>query len=282
MRVGFVGLGDIGMPMAARLVDSGFELVAFDLDRGAVREAEGIGAVGATSLGDLDGCEVVCVAVPDDDTVAATVLDPELRTALADGAGILVHSTILPSTARRLASELEAHGVVLHDAPVSGGAARARRGELTLMVGGDPAPRAAEVLRTLGDVVGCGPVGAGAAVKLANQLSMLAALEALHEGLALAEHYGAERDTVLRVLESSTGASWSAANWGFFDELAAAYDRRGVPVRFRPWSKDLWDVVAAARAAEVRMPLAGLLAQVAPETVETHARKAQAGGADPG
>jgi 3-hydroxyisobutyrate dehydrogenase len=278
MRVGFVGLGDIGMPMAGRLLGRGFEVVAFDLDRAAVHEAAGSGAEAATGLADLAGCHVVCVAVPDDEAVASTVLDGGLLAGLGSDSGILVHSTILPSTAQLLASELESHGVALHDAPVSGGAARARQGELTIMVGGEPGPGTAEVLAALGDAVHCGPVGAGAAVKLANQLSMLAALEALHEGLALAQHYGADRDTVLQVLGSSTGASWSATNWGFFDDLAAAYDRRGVAVRYRPWSKDLWDVVAAARSAEVPMPLAGLLAQVVPEVVENHARSVRARG----
>jgi 3-hydroxyisobutyrate dehydrogenase len=141
-------------------------------------------------------------------------------------------------------------------------------------VGGDVSEAAQKVLDALGTTVVCGPVGAGAAVKLANQLSMLAALGALHEGLALAEHYGVSEKTVLDVLSSSTGSSWSASNWGFFDKLAATYDDNGVAVRYRPWSKDLWDFVATARDADLHVPIAALLAQLMPAAVEAHARTA--------
>jgi 3-hydroxyisobutyrate dehydrogenase len=140
------------------------------------------------------------------------------------------------------------------------------------MIGGDVSAKTRPVLDALGTTVQCGPVGAGAAVKLANQLSMLAALGALHEGLELAERFGASERTVLDVLASSTGASWSASNWGFFDKLAATYDTAGVQLRYRPWSKDLWDFVASARDAGLHVPIAALLAQVMPDAVENHAR----------
>jgi 3-hydroxyisobutyrate dehydrogenase len=78
---------------------------------------------------------------------------------------------------------------------------------------------------------------------------------------------------VLEAVSTSTGDSWITRNWGFFDRVAAAYDEAGTPVRNRPWSKDLWDVVAAARESDVQVPLAGLLAQHLADRVEAHARK---------
>src|SRR4051794_31988095 len=236
VRVAFLGLGDIGMPMAVQLLRSGFEVVGLDTSADRVDRLRAEGGDGASDVDHLGDCEVVCLAVPDDPAVESLVLDERLSTR-----SVLVHSTILPSTAQRLDEALAPRGVAVHDAPVSGGAARARTGELTIMVGGEPGEQSRQVLDALGSTVLCGPVGSGAAVKLANQLSMLASLAALHEGLAIAEHYGAEESLVLDVLRSSTGASWSAANWGFFDDLAATYDSSGTPVHFRPWSKDLWD-----------------------------------------
>lgn len=278
MRVGFIGLGNIGMPMARRLVTAGFDVIALDRDPARAAELADAGGTAASTEAELTDCTVVCIAVPDDPTIEAVLEESGLLTGLPEGAAVLLHSTILPPTAQRLAEVAEDRGITILDAPVSGGAARAESGELTLMVGGRPGKEAQAVLDGLGTTVACGPVGAGAAVKLANQLSMLAALAALHEGLGLARHYGVEDQTVLDVLQSSTGASWSADNWGFFDDLATTYDEAGVTVRYRPWSKDLWDVVATARDADLPVPVAGLLAQLMPELVEDHARRVREGG----
>lgn len=277
MRVGFIGLGNIGMPMARRLVDAGHDVAGVDTVAARTDELSGAGGDRVQEPAQLADRDVVCLAVPDDAACRAVLLDSGLLDELGEGAAVLLHSTLLPETARDLAERGAERGVAVHDAPVSGGAERAANGSLTLMVGGDPEQRPTEVLETLGSVVRCGPVGAGAAVKLANQLSMLASLGALHEGLALAERYGASERTVLDVLSTSTGASWCVESWGFFDDLAGVYDDAGVPVRYRPWSKDLWDVVATARQADLPVPVAAILAQVMPERVEQHARRAREG-----
>ncbi|MGA8113389.1 MAG: NAD(P)-binding domain-containing protein, partial [Actinocatenispora sp.] len=164
--------------------------------------------------------------------------------------------------------------VALVDAPVSGGADRARAGSLAVMVGGDRAD--VEALRPLLSSVGetvthVGPAGAGEAVKLGNQLMMFAALAGVHEAIDLAAGYGVEDRVLLDATSTGTGDSWVARNWGFFDRVAADYDATGVPVRNRPWSKDLWDIVAAARAADLHLPLAGLMSQTLAGTVERHA-----------
>jgi 3-hydroxyisobutyrate dehydrogenase len=275
MRVGFVGLGDIGMPMAQRLIDRGFELVASDLDE---KKTSALAEAGA-AVGDVESlgqCAVVCIAVSDDDAVRSVIVDSGLLDRLAGGAVILVHSTILPSTARELASRAADRGITVIDAPVSGGAARARTGELAIMTGRD-APdvgAAAPVLDALAATqVHIGPSGTGAAVKLVNQLAMLAALGAIQEGLELARAFGAEEEAVLSALAAGTGDSWVVRNWGFFDDLARRYDAAGVSPYLRPWSKDLWDTVATARVAHVQMPLAGLLSQYLAADVEAHAHR---------
>ncbi|WP_049577227.1 NAD(P)-dependent oxidoreductase [Streptomyces sp. SBT349] len=281
-RIGFAGLGNLGRPMAEALLDDGWRLVLHDREpeRARACAASGAGATGAAEVAErvsgLGGCGVVALAVPDDAAVGA-VLD-ELLPLLSEGAVVLLHSTVLPGTARDLAARAADRGVGLLDAPVSGGAERAARGDLAVMVGGDAdvLERARPVLETVGSqVLRVGPSGAGSAAKLANQLMMFAALAGAHEAIDLAAAHGiAERD-VLAAVAGGLGDSWVARNWGFFDEVASAYDTGGTPVSERPWSKDLWEVTAAARAAGVNLPVAGLLAQIMADRVEAHARSAR-------
>jgi 3-hydroxyisobutyrate dehydrogenase-like beta-hydroxyacid dehydrogenase len=269
--IGFAGLGNLGRPMAESLRRDGWSLEVLDQEPA---RADGLEAELVDGPRDLAGCEVIALAVPDDEAVTAIL--GELVPLLAAGSVVLVHSTILPGTAQRLAREAEDQNVGLLDAPVSGGAERALSGSLTVMAGGreEVLAQARPVLDSVAEtVLHVGPSGAGAAVKLANQLMMFAALAGVQEALDLAGAYGVPEQTVLDAVATSTGDSWITRNWGFFDRVAAAYDEAGTPVRNRPWSKDLWDVVAAARESDVQVPLAGLLAQHLADRVEAHARK---------
>jgi len=275
-RVGFVGLGNLGQAMALALLRAGWPLSVID---SVPAKAEPCAREGARVLDtphELSDCGVVALAVPDDAAVESVLEGPDglLEAALEPGSVVIVHSTVLPRTAQRLAEVAARHDVALLDAPVSGGDERALAGDLTVMVGGEGGvlERVRPLLDSVGsEVLHVGPAGAGEATKLANQLMMFAALAGTHEALDLAARYGVEEQAVLSAAATSTGDSWVARNWGFFDRVAAAYDEGGTPVRERPWSKDLWEVVAAARTADVQVPVAGLLAQHLAERVESHA-----------
>ncbi len=275
-RAGFVGLGNLGQAMALALLRAGWPLSVID---SVPAKAEPCAREGARVLDtphELSDCGVVALAVPDDAAVESVLEGPDglLEAALEPGSVVIVHSTVLPRTAQRLAEVAARHDVALLDAPVSGGDERALAGDLTVMVGGEGGvlERVRPLLDSVGsEVLHVGPAGAGEATKLANQLMMFAALAGTHEALDLAARYGVEEQAVLSAAATSTGDSWVARNWGFFDRVAAAYDEGGTPVRERPWSKDLWEVVAAARTADVQVPVAGLLAQHLAERVESHA-----------
>ena len=277
--VGFVGLGNIGRPMAEALLRNGWALTVFDLVSARAAELVDVDIDGevtvAESTDELARCEVLVLAVSDDAAVEAVLEGPGGWLQHAEpGRTVIIHSTVLPETAERLAASCADREVGLLDAPVSGGADRARAGDLTIMVGGDT-----EVLQRVRPLLDCegsqvlsvGPAGAGAATKLANQLMMLSALAGAHEALDLAAAHGVAADKVFEAVSSSTGDSWVARNWGFFDRTSAAYDEAGTPVRERPWSKDLFEVVAAARAVDLQVPVAGLLAQLLADRVEGHA-----------
>lgn len=277
--VGLAGLGNLGLPLALTLVSAGWNVRVLDTLPERTHPCVSAGASAATSYAELTDCDVLVLVVPGDAEVRAAVSgkDGYLSTGRS-GRTVVVHSTVLPSTAQRLAVDAGRHDVGFVDAPVSGGADRAATGELTVMAGGEDAAVAA--VRPLLDTVGSrvlhvGPAGAGAATKLANQLMMFAALAGVHEALDLARGYGvAERD-VLDATSTGTGDSWAARTWGFFDRTAAAYDDNGTPVRDRPWSKDLAEVVEAARGVGVAVPVAAQLAQLLPERVEAHAAEAR-------
>jgi 3-hydroxyisobutyrate dehydrogenase len=276
--LGLVGLGNLGLPLATTLVRAGWDLAVQDVHPERAEPLAALGATVAADVGVLVDRDVLVLVVPDD-----VAVEQVLETYLAAGRrgrAVIVHSTVLPQTARRLADVAAGCGVDLVDAPVSGGAERAGNGTLTVMAGGEAAAlrRLRPVLDTIGDpVLHVGPAGAGAAAKLANQLTMFANLAGVYEAIDFATAHGVATDALLTALETSLGDSWIARNVDFWDRTAAAYDRSGTPVRDRPWSKDLAEVVLAARAAGVAVPLAGWLAQTVSARVEAHARAAREG-----
>lgn len=210
-RVGFVGLGNIGKPMALRLAaDPGTDLVVYDVVSEPVAELVAAGASAAQSVADLArDAGVVCVMVRDDDQVrevlAACVGVAEPGTVL------VVHSTVAPHTPAQLAETAHQHGLRLIDAPVSGGAMGAAEGTLALLVGGsdDAVEAARPVLDVMGSkVVHAGPIGAGTTMKLARNLMHFVAFAAATEAQRLAEAAGLslkELGEVVRHTDAITG-----------------------------------------------------------------------------
>lgn len=278
--VGFVGLGNLGLAMATRLVHRGFAVVATDLSAHRSRRIMEEGGT-AASVADVLACETVCVATPDDRAVLAMLDDGTL----GPGAGVrrlLLHSTVLPTAARALADRLTPLGISLLEVPVSGGPSAARAGELALFLGGqnDHLDAASEVLDALSSrQFRLGPIGAGSAVKLLNQLTMLAAVDALHEGLALTRTFEVSANAALEALAAATGDTWVGRNWGFFDAIVADYDESGTAEDERPWRKDLTEFIDASRAVSLPSPLAEHLRRSVGARIEEDARANRKGRA---
>ncbi|TKV28821.1 NAD(P)-dependent oxidoreductase [Arthrobacter sp. NamB2] len=278
--IGLAGLGNLGLPMAHALLDDGWPLTVFDPAPDKARSCVDAGAKSAESVEELASADVLVLVVPDDAAVESILLGERGYFATSTDGAVIVHSTILPASAQSLAAAAREHGTRFIDAPVSGGSARARKGDLTVFVGAEREDFDAveDVVRAVGsEVLLAGAPGTGAATKLANQMMMFSALAGAHEALDVAGKYGVAPETVLKAVATSTGASWVAANWGFFDDTAAAYSAGGTAVKDRPWSKDLFEFLTAARTAETSAPFAALLSQLLPDYVESHARDAAAG-----
>jgi 3-hydroxyisobutyrate dehydrogenase len=216
VRVGFVGLGKMGWPMARNLVQAGFALTVRDADpqRQAGFAAE-YGCDVAESPAAFGNTPFVVTMLPDDKVVREAVLGWEggIAAALPASAVIVDMSSSNPRGTRALGEELARLGVALVDAPVSGGVPRAETGTLAIMIGADDEAaieRVEPVLHALGDrLFRTGPLGSGHAMKSLNNYVAAAAYTAATEALAVGQQYGLEPATMVEVLNASTGRSFS-------------------------------------------------------------------------
>jgi 3-hydroxyisobutyrate dehydrogenase len=207
-RIAFIGIGRMGWPMARRLVQAGFVATVHDAQAGRAQafSDEHAGIAAATAAEAARGADALVTMLPTSREVAAAI--EAARDALPRGALAIEMSSGEPSATRAMAAALAARGVAMVDAPVSGGVARAETGDLAIMTGGDPAAlqRAEPVLRAMGrNIVRCGEVGAGQAMKALNNLVSAAGFLVSVEALLIGSRFGLDPATMVDVLNASTG-----------------------------------------------------------------------------
>ena len=260
--VGFVGLGNIGKPMAERLAASDLDLLVFDVAPQPVADLQSAGAKVAASVAEVAGqVDVLCVMVRDDEQVR-DVLGEVLGVA-GDRLTVVIHSTVAPGTPAELADTAARHGVRVLDAPVSGGAMGAAAGSLAIMVGGsDEAFAAARpALEVMGSkVVHAGPIGAGTRFKLARNMMHFVAFTAATEAQRLAEAAGLDLKAlgdVVRHTDAITGGPGAIMHRETTAPLAEDDFWFGVFSHVRALGeKDLSFAVELADALGVDVPLA--------------------------
>lgn len=209
-RIGFVGLGNMGAPMARHLVTAGYQLVAADANPAALeRFCSTVRCARARSLTELgQACRLVITMLPDGAAVRQVVLaDDGVAAGLSAGCVVLDMSSAEPVGTRELGRKLATAGISLVDAPVSGGVKRALEGTLAIMAGGEPAAiaRCRPVLAKLGRVFCSGGGGSGHAVKALNNYLSAVALAATAEAMMAGERFGIEPSVMLEILNHSTG-----------------------------------------------------------------------------
>jgi 3-hydroxyisobutyrate dehydrogenase len=210
--VGFIGVGNMGNPMASNVLKAGFPLTVFDLHPPAMENLLGAGAKGAASARDVvEENEIVLTCLPASPDVEAAYLEPGGLVDRARPGTILIDlSSVLPSTPRKIEPRARARDVRFLEAPVSGGVSGARAATLAVMVGGDPEvlERARPVLRALGpNIFHVGPVGAGNTVKAINNMMACVNALAMMEGVALGVKAGLDPMTIYEVVKASSGGS---------------------------------------------------------------------------
>jgi 3-hydroxyisobutyrate dehydrogenase-like beta-hydroxyacid dehydrogenase len=214
LRVGFIGLGSQGGPMARRIVDAGLLTTLWARRPETLEPYADTAAQYAGSPAELGArVDLACVCVVDDAGVEHVVAGPDgLLSGMAPGSVIAIHSTVHPETCQRLAAQAATQGIAVIDAPVSGGGPGAEAGRLLVMVGGDPETleRVRPVLATYGDpIVHLGPVGAGQRAKLINNLILTAHLGVVESAYALARSLDVDREQLGTVLKHGSGNSFA-------------------------------------------------------------------------
>jgi len=212
VSVGFIGVGNMGNPMAGNVLKGGFPMTVFDKSPKAMENLVQAGARAAKSAREVvEAAEVGLTCLPASPDVEALYLEPGGLIDLARPGTILIDlSSVLPSTPRKLEPSAQARGVHFLEAPVSGGVAGARAATLAIMVGGDPQvlERARPVLRSIGpNIFSVGPVGAGNTVKAINNMMASVNSLAMMEGLAVGVKAGLDPMVIYEVVKASSGGS---------------------------------------------------------------------------
>jgi 3-hydroxyisobutyrate dehydrogenase len=210
--VGFIGVGNMGNPMAGNVLKAGFPLTVFDKSPRAMENLLAAGAKGAAGAREVvERSEIVLTCLPASPDVEALYLEAGGLIELARPGMILIDlSSVLPSTPRKLEPRATARGVHFLEAPVSGGTAGARAATLAIMVGGDPQvlERARPVLRAIGpNIFSVGPVGAGNTAKAINNMMACVNALAMMEGVVLGVKAGLDPMVIYEVVKASSGAS---------------------------------------------------------------------------
>jgi 3-hydroxyisobutyrate dehydrogenase len=259
VRVGFVGLGTMGGAMAANAARAGFEVSAWNRTPGRATELEELGvhlrespaAVAAAS-------EIVITIVSDTPDVEAVLFGPGgVAEGAAPGTLVIDMSTISPSATRQFAERLAAKSVAMLDGPVSGGSEGAKKGTLSIFIGGEAADleRARPVLQSLGTTIThVGPIGSGQAVKAVNQVILAGTYLGVAEGIVLALKAGLDVEQTVAALSGGAAQSWVLANRS--GRMLANDYPLGFKVALH--RKDLGIALAMARELGASLPVSAL------------------------
>ena len=273
LRVGFIGLGNQGKPIAAHLAPSGFATTVYDIVAEPVAELVAGGAKAAASPREVGiNAEIVGICVPEDKHVKAVVFGEDgVLAGMSEGGIILIHSTILPETAEEIAAAAKDQGIEVMDACVTGGADRTAKRELTFLIGGPDTAleKARPYFEAITDVdlIHAGPLGSGAKLKLCINLITYIQWAAAWESATLARSAGLSLDVLKQAGQSngqitpmmiaymqSQDLPEETLNSEAFQSLMLNHTRIA--------EKDLAWALQLARQGEVQLPVGGLVAQM--------------------
>lgn len=263
MRVGFVGLGTMGGAMAANVARAGFAVTAWNRTPGRASELGELGVVLVESPSAVaSASDVIVTIVSDTPDVEAVLFGPDGVAAGAKrGALVIDMSTISPSATRDFAARLAEQGVAMLDAPVSGGSEGAKKGTLTIFVGGEASDleRARPALEAMGTTITLvGPIGSGQAVKAVNQVILAGTYLGVAEGIVLAIKAGLDVEQVVGALSGGAAQSWVLAN------RSGRMLENDYPLGFKValHRKDLGIALQLARETGTSLPISALCEQI--------------------
>jgi len=276
MKIGFIGLGHMGNPMVCNVLQAGYQCRVFDLDSEAVQRLVDQGAVAVPDLATLarDSDVVVSMLQSGEQVRAITGGEKGLFSHLTKGALYIDSSTIDIVTAKDIHQQALSKGIMMVDAPVSGGVAGAEKGALTFMVGGEMAAYSASlpILQCMGkNIFHAGSAGAGQAVKACNNMILGISMIAVSEGFNLARKLGLNTKTFFDISSTASGQCWSMTSYcpepGMVDSAPSNHDYLpGFSANMM--LKDLLLSQDAAKQVEVNTPLGNAAMQMYKEFVD--------------
>ena len=263
MRVGFIGLGIMGKPMAKNLLKAGYDLVVADLNQEAVAELAAAGAqTAANGAGVAEACQVVITMVPNSPHVRAAVLGENgVAQGAKPGTVLIDMSSIDPPESKAIGAELAKKGIEMLDAPVSGGEPKAIDGTISVMVGGkrELFDRYYDLLMAMaGSVVYVGELGSGNVAKLANQIVVAVNIAAVAEALTFVKKAGTDPELVYQAIRG--GLAGSTVMDAKAPMMLAGNFKPGFRVELH--IKDLTNALNAAHAISAPVPLSGQLMEI--------------------
>ncbi|XVQ15820.1 NAD(P)-dependent oxidoreductase [Spirillospora sp. CA-255316] len=266
-RVGFIGLGSQGAPMARRIMEESYPLTIWARRPASTAPFAGTAATVAQTPAELGAAsDVVGICVVADADVEDVLLRSDgVLAGMSPGGVVAVHSTVHPDTCRRLSDRAAEHGIALVDAPVSGGGDAAAQRRLLVMAGGDDkdVARCRPVFETFADpVIHLGPLGSGQRAKLLNNFVFTAQVAVALGTFSFADGLGMDRAAVAQVLAHGSGGSRAAATLA-----ASGFDTTGLRHALPLLRKDVGIMLDVARAAGAPHPAA--LAELAETTLTT-------------
>jgi 3-hydroxyisobutyrate dehydrogenase-like beta-hydroxyacid dehydrogenase len=217
-KVGFIGLGTMGKPMAVNIAKAGFDLMVYDIREEPLRELGTLGVKIARSAKEVgEYADIIEIAVLDDAQVEAVVFgDAGVLMGARAGAIVATHSTVLPKTLKAITENASSKNIIIVDAPISGGETGAYEQRLCYMVGGskESVDQCREVFATSGaEILHLGEVGTGTAAKIINQILVCINMLAMFEGISVAEKAGLDLKLLQKVIHNSAGQSYMADHW---------------------------------------------------------------------
>lgn len=262
MKIGLIGLGIMGKPMAKNLLKAGYDLTVSDLNQASVDEIVAAGAKAATNAEIGETCDVVLTMVPNSPQVKAVMLGEDgVAAHMKPGSVFIDMSSINPVASKEIAAELAKRGIEMLDAPVSGGEPKAIDGSLSFMVGGkqEVFDTYKPLLETMGaSVVRCGDVGAGNTTKLANQIIVACNIQALAEALTLAQKAGVDPELVFQAIKG--GLAGSTVMNAKAPMMIAGNDKPGFKIDLH--IKDLNNALDCAHTVGAPLPMTAEVQEV--------------------
>ena len=266
-KIGFIGIGLMGLPMAKNILKSGFNLKAFNRSQNKAEPLKEFGAEITTSIDEVvKDSDVIITMLTNDSAIDEVMNSPNFLENLKSGATVIDMSSVKPTTAVKHGDNLKSKNIKYLDAPVSGGTIGAEEASLAIMVGGEQEvfDEVNDVLKTMGNPTLVGPVGSGQVSKLANQIIVGLTIGAVAEAVTLCEKAGADPNKMIKALSGG----WADS------KILQTHGKRMIDKDFSPKGKtythlkDMNNILECANSYNTHLPISNLVKEMYKTLVE--------------